>query len=425
LDVDRGINTAIRRIREALRDDPARPRFIETVVGKGCRFIAEVEEARPGGGPVAPPAKAEIETELEAPEQTPAAAGTAEITAAAEQETGRPRTKASRRLWLIASALLLVLAISLAGWQLSKRPAANGNGSLQQVTFNDTEQRVTAAAISPDGKWIAYADTRSVVLRILQNRTTVVLNGPPNVRAERIAWFPGQTRILLSGSNIQTARQRIWTVSITGGSPRLFLDNARNGVPSPDGTRVLFTTNKDRELWTAGPAGEGSRPLIADSSGRAFSAVFWSRDGKRVCYLRQMNFGGKEDYYESVDAVSGKVLATERNTTFDSAYALEDGRVFLLRDSAENFLDAYSLWVVKTNVATGAFMSPPPADCGARPWQGNRNERRGRREQTLPRGCEGSAACIRRHFTSTGADPDRRAETDLRHASRLSAQLAA
>lgn len=42
LDVDHSINTAIRKIRRVLRDDPEKPRFIETVVGKGYRFAAPV-----------------------------------------------------------------------------------------------------------------------------------------------------------------------------------------------------------------------------------------------------------------------------------------------------------------------------------------------------------------------------------------------
>ena len=40
LDTERSINTAIRKLRRALGDDPRRPQFIETVVGKGYRFIA-------------------------------------------------------------------------------------------------------------------------------------------------------------------------------------------------------------------------------------------------------------------------------------------------------------------------------------------------------------------------------------------------
>ena len=42
LDVDRSINTAINKVRVVLRDDPEKPRFIETVVGKGYRFAAPV-----------------------------------------------------------------------------------------------------------------------------------------------------------------------------------------------------------------------------------------------------------------------------------------------------------------------------------------------------------------------------------------------
>ena len=40
VDSEHGINTAIRKLRLALRDDPEKPCFVETVTGKGYRFIA-------------------------------------------------------------------------------------------------------------------------------------------------------------------------------------------------------------------------------------------------------------------------------------------------------------------------------------------------------------------------------------------------
>jgi DNA-binding winged helix-turn-helix (wHTH) protein/Flp pilus assembly protein TadD len=43
VDQDAAINTAVRKIRRALGDDAEHPRFIETVVGKGYRFIAPLE----------------------------------------------------------------------------------------------------------------------------------------------------------------------------------------------------------------------------------------------------------------------------------------------------------------------------------------------------------------------------------------------
>ena len=43
VDVDTGVNTAISKIRQALRDSADAPAFVETVAGKGYRFIATVE----------------------------------------------------------------------------------------------------------------------------------------------------------------------------------------------------------------------------------------------------------------------------------------------------------------------------------------------------------------------------------------------
>jgi TolB-like protein/DNA-binding winged helix-turn-helix (wHTH) protein len=44
LDTEHGINTAIRKIRLALKDNPDQPRFVQTVTSRGYRFIAQVIE---------------------------------------------------------------------------------------------------------------------------------------------------------------------------------------------------------------------------------------------------------------------------------------------------------------------------------------------------------------------------------------------
>jgi TolB-like protein/DNA-binding winged helix-turn-helix (wHTH) protein/Tfp pilus assembly protein PilF len=47
VDTEHGINTAIRKIRQTLKDDPEQPRFVQTVTGKGYRFVAEINGAKP------------------------------------------------------------------------------------------------------------------------------------------------------------------------------------------------------------------------------------------------------------------------------------------------------------------------------------------------------------------------------------------
>ncbi len=51
VDVEQGINTAIRKIRIALGDDPVHPHFLQTVVGRGYRFVAKISVAGDGGLP--------------------------------------------------------------------------------------------------------------------------------------------------------------------------------------------------------------------------------------------------------------------------------------------------------------------------------------------------------------------------------------
>jgi TolB-like protein/Flp pilus assembly protein TadD len=53
VDVETGVNTAISKVRQALRDSTDSPRFVETVSGKGYRFIATVTPPRtePGAAP--------------------------------------------------------------------------------------------------------------------------------------------------------------------------------------------------------------------------------------------------------------------------------------------------------------------------------------------------------------------------------------
>lgn len=48
VEFDHSINTAVRRLRDLLRDSADKPRYIETVARRGYRFICQLEAATPG-----------------------------------------------------------------------------------------------------------------------------------------------------------------------------------------------------------------------------------------------------------------------------------------------------------------------------------------------------------------------------------------
>src|ERR1022692_1618128 len=88
VDTEHGINTAIRKIRQTLRDDPDEPRFILTVTGKGYRFISPVVRISRGNG-----ASAVVSTILPA---APGPAGPA-IEPSAQTSVATPHPVAARR----------------------------------------------------------------------------------------------------------------------------------------------------------------------------------------------------------------------------------------------------------------------------------------------------------------------------------------
>ena len=78
VDFDHGLNSAVNKIREALSDPASQPRYLETVAGKGYRFIAPVSQAPVPDASVEAPASAAVpsggrETVLSTSEELPAA----------------------------------------------------------------------------------------------------------------------------------------------------------------------------------------------------------------------------------------------------------------------------------------------------------------------------------------------------------------
>ena len=49
VDIEQGINTAIRKVRMALEDDSGQPQYLQTVVGRGYRFVPDIHIDGDGG----------------------------------------------------------------------------------------------------------------------------------------------------------------------------------------------------------------------------------------------------------------------------------------------------------------------------------------------------------------------------------------
>ena len=363
VDVVGGINTAVNRIRAVLNDDAAKPRFIETVVGKGYRFIAPVEEieASPASTPM--PAKSEAQMEqIAEPLGVLAAPPALNKLEDVRQTSGVPA-------WAKWLAVCLLSAGCGAAWYWKNRSIPRYEPVFRQITTLVPENRATAAAISPDGRLAAYANVDGIFIR-RENGETTALRAPADLIVDRLAWFADATKLVASGFSPLTNVSSIWIVFVTDAAPRQLRTRAREGSPSPDGTRIAFISQDWSEIWLMGASGEEPQQIVASPAKDRFPLVLWSPDGRRLAFQRQ-RYSAKRDRpnrsferyyeqsYESLVLDTGRVVAKVPDIWIDSVAALPDGRILFLKWDSPGSDASYELWQVKTDLATGAFLGAP------------------------------------------------------------------
>jgi hypothetical protein len=89
---------------------------------------------------------------------------------------------------------------------------------LQKITANSAERPVSSAAISPDGKYLAWSDAIGIHLTLIATGANQLIARPKTVAAEDawtpVAWFPDGTRLVTNSLKLAAdgVHGGIWVV---------------------------------------------------------------------------------------------------------------------------------------------------------------------------------------------------------------------
>ena len=293
VDFDRSINFCINQIRSALGDNAEKPRLIETLPRRGYRFLVPV-------------------TVVLSRENPSTIASTSSTDAASHRPSGRSttdaaahsglqvvpsvsgRTTLSPRLWLALAAAVLVAGLAV-GYGIYRWLNVD-NMSVRDLRMSELTHSgdLTGVAISPDGRYVAYAkltsDKQSLWLRQIAAQTDVqILTPGPGFHG--LTFSPDGNFIYFVRSDESTEYFKyLYSVPSIGGTvKKLFTDVDSPVSFSPDGRHFVFEHcvegRDDIEVRIA--ATEGGEDRVLATLHNASSFLFqpgpaWSPDGRSI-----------------------------------------------------------------------------------------------------------------------------------------------
>ncbi len=281
VDFDHGLNAAVNRLREALGDSSAEPKFIETLPRRGYRFIGVIEN-------VAPP--------VEVPVRKP--------------EPVRPR-------WGVAVAAGVALAAS-GGWLAWQRTrVAVPAPSVHVLTsYNDAERQ---PAFSPDGKQVAFVwsgpkrDNLEIYVKLVGEENALRLTTGSKA-AVGPAWSPdGKQVAFLRGTFglapvVGSADAAVYLISPLGGSERKVADVPGAGWNplswSADGKWLAFARprGKDAGVYLLPVEGGEPRQMTHPVAPVEDGYPVFSPDGRRLVYSRCASAFACDLYVQELDS---------------------------------------------------------------------------------------------------------------------------
>jgi serine/threonine protein kinase len=291
-----------------------------------------------------------------------------------DTETGRISTQVplstspgpSTRKWHVAGAALAVLVLVglVMGWfawhQASRSRISQPLATPQRLTSNPTENPVSAVAISPDGKYLAYSDKTGTYLRLMSTGEVHPLLSK-NTDVQFLGWYPDSTRLLAAWSSSQATKMGLWMLSILGGNPRQLSDEGWSASVSPDGSQIAFLKSAGfgetgQEMWLMRADGTDQSKIISLSEdGTMFASPVWSPDGRWIAYER-FRYGAfsNEAWIERFNLEHGtkSVVIAEPRLDWGLKW-LADGRLLYAVDEPSPSTNTSNFWVAGMDSQTG------------------------------------------------------------------------
>jgi DNA-binding winged helix-turn-helix (wHTH) protein/Tol biopolymer transport system component len=318
VDFERSINFCVNQIRAALGDNAEKPRYIETLPRRGYRFIAPVTVDLP---------REPASTVDVASNATEVHRGTNESSAGTSASSGMLVVPSHRRqvptaTWIRRYSVVIIVAVVLAGLAVGlgrhKWLSRSNEPSFQntQITKLTDSGKAVDAAISPDGRYVIYAqmegEKQGLWLRQVATRSDVQILASENISFHGLTFSPDSNYVYFVRTDPNDPMFKyLYVMPTLGGSARKLFTDVDSPVSfSPNNRQFAYErcvaadNHIEIRIAKVDDTGDAVRATIQNASCFMYQAgLSWSPDGRTLAFPLK-HFGKPERWVLHVMSVS-------------------------------------------------------------------------------------------------------------------------
>jgi serine/threonine protein kinase len=301
----------------------------------------------------------DLRTDLKRIQRDAALLPAGKVPGAQVEPTHQSSVRASKpRQRLKVAGMLAGLVIALwAGWYIWQRAKPQPVMIQRQLTTNSSETPVYTAAISPDGRYLAYSEENGLYVKQIDTGEKYALSALVSSRVLHVAWFPDGDKLLASATATDEKVPGLWAIPILGGKPLKLRDDAIAARVSPDGTTIAFISESRRGIWLMSASGGEPRRIVQAGQG-VFQDLTWFPNSKRLAYIGY--FFGEQGPLGSIETCD---LSGNHRTTITSARWITSSSVFpdgrLLYSTTNPKGHEAGLWGIRIDLTNGQVIGTP------------------------------------------------------------------
>jgi serine/threonine protein kinase/Tol biopolymer transport system component len=269
----------------------------------------------------------------------------------------------------VAAAMLVTVALigtTLFTWFFPRRHESLPQFNQQRLTANAQDSPVFNAAISPDGKYLGYADPQGIHLQFVATGGVRSVALPSGTEAEKASWtfgswYPDSERFVAS-VRVPGTHSTVWSIPVTDGKAPQRLADVEDmfggGTVSPDGLKVAYERMRAsvgaREIWTMGAQGESPHKIFTAENRATIEGIAWSPAGNRIAYLyRRVTGDHTQIMVESCDLGGASTTTVLLDNHLSAFTWTPSGRFIYSRNTERGSSQSDNLWELQVSAEYG------------------------------------------------------------------------